>query len=116
MRFKLVLLALFTLLVASVASSREHVRIDASSDEAANASFLKMMHESSREKQKELQIALVQLNFAGVHSAYEVVNDPNKQVADAAHVKAKIVGMDADEIIAFAARNRKPGDPTVEVK
>jgi hypothetical protein len=112
-----VLAALLLIVSAAFLSARDHVRIDASSDRAANATFEKMvLRESSRERQKALVAAIVQLNLSGVHSVYEVVNDPDKQQFDAAHVKDQVAGMDADEIIALAASTRKPDDPKVEAK
>lgn len=115
MSVRAIVFCLIAVFGATQVHAREGTRIDASSDAAADQSYVRMLRECSREKQKRLAAALIELNFAGTHSAYEVVNDPKKQTASAANIKDKIAGMNADEIIAFAAASRKPGDPTVEV-
>jgi hypothetical protein len=116
MRNRVILSVLLIFAAITGTSARDPVRIDASSDIAANTTFEKMMRDCPRGQQKALVAAIVQLNLTGTHTVYEVVNDANKLQISAAHVKDQISGMSADEIIAFAASTRKPDDPRVEAK
>ena len=78
------------------------IRIDGSSDDAANRTFQRMMTSLKPDEQQQLAIALIQINMSGVNSAYEAVNNPDLQHPSAARIKDKIAGMTAPEIIEFA--------------
>ena len=114
MRYTLNLCCLFVALNLTIAEARDPVRIDASSDKAANTTFDKMVRECPHDKQKALVAAMVQLNLSGAHTVFEILNDPNRRQMDAARIKDQIAGKDADEIIALAASTRKPDDPQVK--
>jgi len=66
------------------------------------------------ERQRKLLAAIAQLNLAGMHSAYEIAGNPDLQGMSAARIKEKIAGMTADEIVDYAARSYKPGDPKAQ--
>jgi hypothetical protein len=88
----------------SVARAREPIRIDGSSDDAANRSFQRMMESLKPDEQEMLSVALVQINLGDAQSVYYMLRDPNKQHPSAAHVRDKIAGMTASEIVDFAKR------------
>ncbi len=109
------------LLVSQPAWSAGPLRIDGSSDAAAERSFQRMLSGLQPEVQKELLIALVQINMIGAKSATDVLNDPGLQHPSAARIKDRIVGMTASEIIELArntattkafVRGAEPGVPT----
>lgn len=85
-------------------SAHAVVRIDASSDAAAQESFQQMLNELATTEKSKLITAMIQLNLVGVQSAYEVVGNPELQSPSPARVKDKIAGMTADEIIDLANR------------
>ena len=87
------------------------IRIDGSSDEAANKSFNEMVRSLTPSKQRKVVTAVALINMAGVHTAYDVLNNPDRQEMSAAKIKDKISGMTADEIIEFQMRTQKPDDP-----
>ena len=101
------LIALAAALVMGCASHHpaEAVRIDASSPQAAEASYQAMMDALSPEEQQKLAIAVVMLNMEGVKSVYEVVGNPDLQKPSMAHIRDKVAGMTAEEIIARANKN-----------
>ncbi|WDS37991.1 DUF6694 family lipoprotein [Pseudoxanthomonas sp.] len=88
--------------IVGVAQAREPVRIDASSEQAANNSFKKMMKALPQNKQSALAAAILQLNLAGVNSAYDVVGNPSLQSLSAGRIKDRIAGFSADEIITLS--------------
>ena len=90
---------------ASVAPQPAAVRIDSSSSQSAEASYKAMMSERSQANQQKLAIAVLVLNMQGVKSATEVVNNPGLQAPSIDRIRAKVVGMTAEEIIALAAKN-----------
>lgn len=81
------------------------IRIDGSSDEAANRTFQRMVKSLKPDQQQALVIALLQINFIGVQSVTEAAGSGDLQKPSAARVKDKIAGMTAPEIIAFAKNN-----------
>ena len=81
------------------------IRIDGSSDEAANRTFQRMMKSLKPDQQQALVIALLQINFIGVESAEEMTGNAALQNPSAARVRDKIAGMTATEIIEFAKKN-----------
>jgi hypothetical protein len=98
-----VLMAVALLFAASV-HAKEPIRIDATSDATATATFERMTSSLSPRKQQTLQIAVLLLNMEGVSSAYEVVDDPASQRPSIARIRDKVSGMSADEIIALSKR------------
>lgn len=98
-----VLIAAALLFAASV-HAREPIRIDATSDATAQASFARMTSSLSPRKQQALQIAVLTLNMEGVSSAYQVVNDPGLQRPSIERIRDKVSGMTADEIIRLSKR------------
>lgn len=101
------------LMFSALASAREPLRLDASSDTAAEESFKRMADRLSAKRQQKLQIAILQINMIGVNSAYETVANPELRSPGVARIKDKIAGMTADEIIDFADRN---STVTIEVQ
>jgi uncharacterized protein DUF6694 len=97
---RLVVLVLFAW--GSVASCKDAIRIDGSSDDAANRSFQRMMESLKPDQQQALAIALIQINLGGAQSAQDMLRNPNMQHPSAGQVRDKIAGMTAPEIIAFA--------------
>nr|WP_298128715.1 hypothetical protein [uncultured Pseudoxanthomonas sp.] len=104
MKHRFVFAALAALLAVSTASAKEPVRLDASSDAAAEASWKAMHQEASPEQKRELPLAMLKINLAGTKSAYDVVGDPELQSLGIARIKDKVAGMTADEIIALGNR------------
>jgi hypothetical protein len=78
------------------------IRIDGSSEDAANRTFQRMMELVKPDQQQALAIALIQINLGGAESVYEVLRNPDMQHPSAGRVRDKIAGMTAPEIIAFA--------------
>ena len=93
------------LAVSTLASAGEPLRLDASSDTAAEESFKRMADRLGAKQQQKLQIAILQINMIGVNSAYETMANPELRKVSVARIKDKIAGMTADEIIDFANRN-----------
>lgn len=82
----------------------ESIRLDASSDASAKSSWKRMTESVSREKQQQLLVAMLQINLAGVNSAYEVAGNPELQHPSITRIKDRIAGLNADEIIAMGNR------------
>lgn len=104
MKHLLAVAALAALLAVSTVSAKEPVRLDASSDAAAEASWKAMHEEASPEQKRELPLAMLKINLAGVQSAYEAVADPALQSFGITRIKDKVSGMTAEEIIALGNR------------
>ena len=98
---KFILVALFFF---GIASAGEPLRIDGSSDASVQASWNRMLARANRQTKQKLQVALLQLNLSGVNSAYEVVNNPDLQNISIVHIKDKVAGLTAEEIIDLANR------------
>lgn len=86
-------------LAAASAFAREPVRLDASSDAAAESSWEQMIESVSAAKKQKLLVAMLQINLAGVNSAYEVAGNPELQRLGIARIKDKVANLHADEII-----------------
>jgi hypothetical protein len=97
-------LMVVALLFAASVHAKEPIRIDATSEATATATFERMTSSLSPRKQQTLQIAVLLLNMEGVSSAYEVVDDPALQRPSIARIRDKVSGMSADEIIALSKR------------
>jgi len=98
---KFAVLALFLLCVACAA---EPIRIDSFSDASAEASWKRMLAQSNDQTKKKLLGALIQLNFVGVNSAYEVASSPEAQNLSILRIKDKVAGLTADQIVELANR------------
>ena len=96
-------------LVAGSALAKEAIRLDASSDAAAESSWERMVESVSAAKKQKLLVAMLQINLEGVNSAHEVVGDPELQRFGIARVKDRVAGLDADEIIALGGRASNAG-------
>jgi len=101
---KYFLAALLGFLVATVAHAREPIRIDASSNEAAEASWLRMVESARGAKKQRLPEAMLKIDLAGVLSVYEVIDDPELKSLGIARIKDQVAGMTAEEIIALGER------------
>jgi hypothetical protein len=86
----------------SLACAWGAVRIDGSSEAAADHSFQRMMHTLKPDRQQALLIALMQINFAGVNSVTDTLKNAELQHPSAGRVRDKIAGMTADDIIAYS--------------
>lgn len=104
MKHQLAAALLVGFLSISVSHAKEAIRIDASSDAAAEASWKKMTQEAASEKKQKLIIALLQINLAGVGSAYEAAANPELESFGIARVKDRVAGLTADEIIELGNR------------
>ena len=90
---------------ATTGSNSTAIRLDASSDEAAVASYKKMQSRLPQEKQMQLAFSVLAINMIGIESAYELVAHPDRDTMGVARIKDRIAGMTADEILAYAAAN-----------
>lgn len=104
MKHRFVVAALVSLLAVSTVVAKEPVRLDASSDAAAEASWRAMHEEASPEQKRELPLAMLKINLAGTKSAYDMVGDPELQTLGITRIKDKVSGMTAEEIIALGNR------------
>ena len=95
-------LSLVALLYFGAANAAEPIRIDASTNATAQASWNEMYVQANPGTKQKLISALAELNLAGVKSAYEVVNNPDLQTLSAARIKDKIAGLTAEQIIELA--------------
>ncbi len=99
--------AFFAMSVAAVlfaanVQASDPLRIDASSDDAAKASFARMIEPLPAGKRQELQIAILVLNMDGVSSAYEAIQNPALRRPSIERIKDRVAGMTAEEIIALS--------------
>jgi hypothetical protein len=92
-------MAAAALLFVADVRANDPIRIDASSDAAAAASFARMVESLPASRRKELQIAILVLNMDGVSSAYEAIRNPALQRPSIERIKDRVAGMTADEII-----------------
>ncbi|MEG1680604.1 MAG: hypothetical protein RR326_10950 [Stenotrophomonas sp.] len=91
-------------LATGIASAKELIRLDASSDAAAESSWNRMTESVSSAKKQKLLVAMLQINLAGVNSAYEVAGNPELQHLGIARIKDKVANLNADEIIELGNR------------
>lgn len=87
---------------ASSLQARDAIRLDATSEATAQASFKQMIESADRSEQEALATAMLKINLAGVQSAYEVVQRPELQTLSIGRVKDQVAGMTAEEIVAYA--------------
>ena len=108
-------IAAITLSVAFAAgcatTHKAAIHLDASSAEAAEASYRAMMEDRSPADKQQLALAVLKLNMEGVKNAYEVVGNPELQSLSIARVRDKVAGMTAEQII---DRAKKVTDVRVE--
>ncbi len=104
MKHRLSAILLMVLLAACAAVSEEVIRLDSSSDAAATASWERMLESVSPSQKNQLLAAMVQINLAGVSSAYEVVENPDLQRFGIVGIKDKVSDLNADEIIELGKR------------
>lgn len=104
MKRRILRIALLLLLVPLVGVAGP-IRIDGSSEAAANRTFQRMLQSLKPDQQQALVIAVIQINLIGVESAYGLVGNADLQHPSAARIRTRIAGMSAPEIIAFAAKN-----------
>lgn len=88
--------------MSSGAVAKEPVRIDGSTDAAAEASFKRMLKQAPTRKKQELHMAMLAVVMDDVGSAYELVQRPELKNPSIALVKERVDGMTADELIALA--------------
>lgn len=100
----LLLLLCLALLAISTAHARQPVRLDASSTQAAEASWKRMVDEARGSRKQKLLEAMLKINLAGVTSGYEVVGNAEFQSLGIARIKDRVAGMTADEIIELGER------------
>ncbi|MBD9470868.1 hypothetical protein [Pseudoxanthomonas sp. PXM01] len=96
--------ALAGLLAISSVGAKEPLRLDASTDATAEASWKAMHEEASPEQKQKLALAMLKINLAGTHSAHDAARDPALQTLGITGIKDKVSGMTAEEIIALADR------------
>ena len=101
---KRVLVAMLAMLIATTAYAAEPVRLDASSDAAAEASWKRMVASSNASKKQKLLEAMLKINLAGVKTASDVVHHPEMHSLGIARIKERVAGMTADEIIEYGER------------
>ncbi|MBF6023410.1 DUF6694 family lipoprotein [Lysobacter niastensis] len=98
-----VLLMLLTA-CASSPSRQAATRLDATSNESAEASFRKMSEELPGDDWQKLSMAMIAINLKGVQSAGEIVRNPELQRPSISRIKDEVAGMTAQEIIDYAAK------------
>lgn len=82
--------------------AREALRLDATSEATAQASFQKMMDQADDRGKRDLAMAMAKINLEGVQSAYEIVQRPELQTMSIGRIKDRVAGMTADQIVALA--------------
>ncbi|MDR7192398.1 hypothetical protein [Luteimonas terrae] len=83
-------------------SANDAIRLDATSEATAHASFQKMMDHADDRSKRDLAMAMAKINLEGVQSAYEIVQRPELQTMSIGRIKDRVAGMTADEIVALA--------------
>lgn len=97
------LLAISATIAPRIAMAADPVRIDGSSDRAAERSFQKMMGKRDRDAQMQLAMAMLQINMAGASSASEMLANPELRKPSIMRIREQVDGMTAEEIVALAA-------------
>lgn len=85
-------------------ANRPETRIDATSNDTADATFNAMIREASASEREALMVAMLKINFAGVQSAFEVARNPDLRKPSIARIKDRVAGMTADEIIEYSEK------------
>jgi len=83
----------------------EPVRIDATTEKTAEATWDLMLKELPAAKRQALIVAMLKVNLTGVNSAGEIAANPELHSMGIARIKDKVAGMTADEIIALGERS-----------
>ena len=96
-------LAISATMGAGAALANDPIRIDGSSDQAAERSFRRMMQARDRDAQMQLAMAMLQINMAGVSSASEMLANPELRNPSITRIRGQVDGMTAEEMIALAA-------------
>lgn len=78
------------------------IRLDATSEATAHASFQQMMDHADDRGKRDLAIAMGKINLEGVQSAYDLVQRPELQTMSIGRIKDRVAGMTAEEIVALA--------------
>ena len=94
-----VMLAFIVAVASASAVAQAPLRIDASSDAAARASWEAMLSSATPTEHQELLNALLQINLAGVQSAKQVVGQPGMQHLGIVRIKDTVAGLTAEQII-----------------
>lgn len=63
-----------------------------------------MLDAATPTERRELRVALLQINLAGVQSAKEVVGQPSMQQLGIARIKDKVAGLTAEQVIKLGKR------------
>jgi hypothetical protein len=96
--------ALLSLAVATAAHGKEPLRLDASSDEAAEATWETMIDSATPAMKKKLLEAMLKINLSGVQSATEMIDNPELKSFGITRIKDKVAGLNAEEIIELGER------------
>lgn len=104
MKHRFLAVLIISVLATGIACAKEPIRLDASSDAAAESSWNRMTESVTPAKKQKLLVAMLQINLAGVNSAYEVAGNPELQRLGIARIKDKVANLNADEIIELGNR------------
>lgn len=104
MKHRFLAVLIISVLAIGIACAKEPIRLDASSDAAAESSWNRMTESVTPAKKQKLLVAILQINLAGVNSAYEVAGNPELQRLGIARIKDKVANLNADEIIELGNR------------
>lgn len=99
MLIKLISVVLTLGLVSAGLQAEGVLRLDASSDASAESSWKEMLDTASPDKRQKLVAAMLEINLAGVKSATQVFEMPDRDQIGIARIKDKVAGMTADQII-----------------
>lgn len=102
--FKHLAVLLLSVGIASPAMAGDVATIDARSEASAQQSYERMFNGLPEDKRMELQMAIIQLNMDGVGSASEMLADPELRNPGIKRIRARVAGMNVDQIIAEAAK------------
>jgi hypothetical protein len=96
--------ALLSLAFVTGVHAKEPLRLDASSDESAQASWKIMVDTAPPKTRKKLLEAMLKINLAGAQSPTDKAADPGPQGLGITRIKDKVAGMTAKEIIEYGDR------------
>lgn len=104
--FKTIFASLLLAAVAGCASTPEAAptRLDATTVESAERTFLRMADELPGDGWQKLSMAMIAINMKNVNSAHQVVGNPELQSPSIGRIKDEVAGMTAQEIIEYAAK------------
>lgn len=95
----LVITLILSIFSISTSFGTEPVRIDGSSDAAAQASWIKMLNSLEQEKMHELTIAFAKISLVGVNSVFDLAKNPDLMPLSITKIKDQVDGLTADQII-----------------